>query len=129
MIFNTFEFLWLFPVIFALYWIVARGEKDKLYPRVGNLLLVIISYGLYIKYNPVYVLVLLGVTVISYFAGLSIEHNRKKKTKIVLTVGVVAVTLPLVIFKYYNFLTTVLTDILDSVGGSMGFLDSILLCR
>lgn len=120
MIFNTFEFLWLFPVIFALYWIVARGEKDKLYPRVGNLLLVIISYGLYIKYNPVYVLVLLGVTVISYFAGLSIEHNRKKKTKIVLTVGVVAVTLPLVIFKYYNFLTTVLTDILDSVGGEYG---------
>ena len=121
MIFNTFEFLWLFPIIFAVCWIVARTEKDKVYPKIGNLLLVVLSYGLYIKYDPVYVLVLLGITAISYLEGLGVEKYASNKKKVILTAGVVAAALPLLIFKYYNFLTTVLTDLLSKVGISVGF--------
>lgn len=120
MIFNTFEFLWLFPLIFAIYWIVAKSEKDKVYPRIGNLLLVALSYGLYIKYNPVYVLVLLGVTAISYLAGIGIERYVCSKKKVIMSAGVVAAALPLLVFKYYNFLTTVLTDMLANIGLSVG---------
>ena len=120
MIFNTFEFLWLFPIIFALCWIVAKTEKEKIYPRIGNLLLVVLSYGLYIKYNPIYVLVLLGVTVISYFTGLGIERSACGKKKVVMAAGVASAILPLLVFKYYNFLTTVLTDMLGNIGVSVG---------
>lgn len=120
MIFNTFEFLWLFPTIFAVCWIVAKTEKDKVYPKIGNLVLVALSYGLYIKYDPVYVLVLLGVTAISYLAGLGIERYACSKKKVIMVAGVVAAALPLLVFKYYNFLTTVLTDLLSNVGVSVG---------
>lgn len=120
MIFNTFEFLWFFPIIFAVCWIVAKAEKEKMYPRIGNLLLVVLSYGLYIKYNPVYVLVLLGVTVISYFTGLGIERSACGKKRVVMAAGVASAILPLLVFKYYNFLTTVLTDTLGNIGVSVG---------
>ena len=41
--------------------------------------LLVVSYLLYINWKPVYALILLGVTGITYLSALQIEYNRKRK--------------------------------------------------
>ena len=55
MIFNSFQFLWMFPIIFTLYYGVnsissylSEGKSNKDFSRLSNYLLLIISYLLYI---------------------------------------------------------------------------------
>lgn len=122
MIFNSFEFLWLFPIIFCVYYLVTYRKKLMvLYPRIGNYLLIAISYGLYIKWEPVYALVLLGVTAITYLAALKIERDQAYgRKKYIAFVGITLAALPLIVFKYYNFLTQTFETIMGEVGISIG---------
>ena len=123
MLFNTFEFLWLFPVIFVLYYFITmRKSLVSYYPKIGNYLLIIISYGLYIKWNPAYTLILLGVTMITYFSALIIEkHQLYGKKKWIISTGIILSILPLIIFKYYNFLNELFNDLLGTLGFQIGF--------
>ena len=91
------------------------------FPQIGNYLLIIISYGLYIKWNPVYVLLLLGVTAITYLSALAIENQHAYgKKKYLLYSGLALGALPLLVFKYYNFLATSLESLLSIIGVSVG---------
>lgn len=106
MIFNSFQFIWLFPLIFSVYYIVncVVGKESK-NSRFANLLLIAISYGLYMQWNPKYALVLLGVTAISYFSARIIdEHNAFGKKKYLIWTGAFLALLPLLVFKYTNFI-------------------------
>lgn len=69
MIFNSFQFIWLFPTIFILYWAINLLFKNKVTNKINNLLLIFISYSLYISYKPIYALLLLYVTLITYWGG------------------------------------------------------------
>lgn len=122
MLFNSFDFLWLFPLIFVIYYSVANWRwLVAQYPKVGNLLLLAISYGLYLKWKPVYGLVLLGVTVITYLAALKIERDEAfGKKRYALWSGIALAALPLLVFKYYNFLNEILIAILGGANISVG---------
>lgn len=122
MLFNTFSFLWLFPIIFCVYQLVICREKViTLYPKMGNLLLIAISYGLYIKWKPVSALVLFGVTAITFFAALKIERDQAYgKKKYIVFSGITLAALPLIIFKYYNFLTQSFESLLGGANISIG---------
>jgi alginate O-acetyltransferase complex protein AlgI len=122
MIFNSFQFLWLFPVIFCAYYIITmRKRLIEKFPKIGNYILIIISYGLYIKWKPIYALVLLGVTAITYFSALLIEKNEVYKNKKYLVfIGILFALLPLITFKYYNFISTSLSDGLGYIGIKVG---------
>ena len=64
MIFNSFNFIVFFPLLFLLYYIIpAKNGKW----RNGYLLLV--SYLLYANSMPVYAIILLGVTFVTYWGG------------------------------------------------------------
>ena len=105
MIFNSFEFLWLFPIIWAVYWIIQYTAKYKLnYSKIGNFILLLFSYGLYIRWKPEYALVLLWVTVISYFVARLFKLDDYKKSRFIFILGVILVLLPLLFFKYWNFI-------------------------
>lgn len=122
MVFNSFEFLWLFPIVFCAYYLIASW-KDLVcrIPAIGNYLLIAISYGLYIKWKPVYALILLGVTAITYFGALLIEKKQAfGKKKYLIYSGIILVTMPLAIFKYYNFLNDTLTALLGGVNLEVG---------
>lgn len=70
MIFNSFQFIWLFPVVFIVYWAVNTLLRGNSYAnKINNLLLIIISYSIYIQYNPIYALILLYITTITYIGG------------------------------------------------------------
>lgn len=88
MIFNSFEFLWMFPVIFIVYFLIIHNKKkENNYPRIANYILIAISYGLYIKWKPIYALILLGVTAITYLFALLIEKKEDKSRQRMLIWG------------------------------------------
>lgn len=77
MIFNSFNFLWSFPIIFCFYWIFTKKSTLTVsIPKFSNYLLIAVSYGLYLKWKPVYALILLSITVITFFAGLFVERKK-----------------------------------------------------
>ena len=66
MLFNSLAFLVFMPIVFALYWLI---------PQKGRwILLLIASYYFYMSWNPKYVVLILGTTVVSYAAGLLLEN-------------------------------------------------------
>jgi D-alanyl-lipoteichoic acid acyltransferase DltB (MBOAT superfamily) len=90
-------------------------------PKIGNYILIIISYGLYIKYKPIYALILLGVTIITYVFALLIEKRKVYgNKKYIIFIGILFSSLPLLIFKYYNFFNTSLIEGLSFFGIKTG---------
>lgn len=116
MLFNSFTFLLFFPIVTLLYYLIPH----KL--RWGYLLLV--SYGFYMNWNPSYALLLIGITFVSYIVGLSVENSRKQS---VLAGGIVVCLLPLIVFKYMNFINDSVFSLLDSLGIRMQIPDFKLL--
>ena len=78
MIFNTFQFVWLFPIIFFL--VVIIGKRDSLglkNRKIGNYVLLAVSYLLYMQWEPLYVLILLWVTFITYIGARFLGKNEE----------------------------------------------------
>lgn len=80
--------------------------------------LLLVSYAFYMSWQPFYGLILAGITLISYFAGLKVERNKEntKKAKYWLTAGIIVSLIPLLMFKYYNFIHESLFGVLSSIG-------------
>lgn len=63
------------------------------------------------NWKPTYALILFGVTVVSYVGGRVLDSKEASKDRIKLCwIFVLLGSLPLLIFKYYNFLNTLITD-------------------
>lgn len=110
MIYNSFFFITIFPLIFLLYYLVPSR-----YQRMRNLFLLVVSYILYLNWKPVYALILLGVTGVSYTVARMIEKD-KNRAKVAMTVGVIVSLLPLFFFKYYNFINESIYSLLSLAG-------------
>lgn len=70
---------------------------------------------LYINWKPVYALILLGVTGITYLTALQIERKSEHSKKIMI-IGVIAGLIPLLFFKYFNFINEQVYAMLSMVG-------------
>lgn len=118
MIFNTFQFLWLFPIIFLLYWgAVLLRRREHARTRLANALLLTISYALVTWWMPSAALFLLAVTAVTYiFARLIERHNARGDKKYLVWAGVLLAILPLLWFKYYNFLNDNISALLSPLG-------------
>ena len=109
MIYNSFNFIVLFPLIFVLYYLIpARFQKGR------NVFLLAVSYLLYLNWKPVYALILLGVTLVTYYSARLIERSEKKKLIVVL--GGALSLLPLLFFKYFNFINEQVYTVLSALG-------------
>ena len=64
MVFNSFIFWLIFPVIFLVYWLIPIR-----YNNLKKLWLLVVSYLLYLNWKPAYVIVLLGVTLVTFGGG------------------------------------------------------------
>ena len=79
--------------------------------RNGYLLLV--SYLLYANWEPVYTLILLSVTAVTFLFAKRLEkHSNRRK----ILVGALLSLLPLLIFKYYNFINESGYELLSTLG-------------
>lgn len=95
MLFNSFAFLAFFPLVCLIYYALPKLKWR-------NLFLLAASYYFYMNWEPVYALLLLASTCITYFAALGGAKYFKYKT-IILTTGIVLNLLILFFFKYFNF--------------------------
>lgn len=117
MLFNSFQFIWLFPIIFVILNIVFYNCSS----RIKNVFLLLVSYLLYIQYKPAYALLLLGITAITYIGAYIIEkYNAFGKRRYIVIIFSILTLLPLFIFKYYNFLNESISDIFALLGWQIG---------
>ncbi len=111
MIYNSFNFIILFPLIFLLYYAIPGKYK-----KGRNLFLLIVSYLLYLNWNPVYALILLGITIVTYFTARLLEYGKnRKRNAICVMMGGISL-FPLLFFKYFNFINDSLFSILSLFG-------------
>ena len=129
MAFNSFSFWLVFPLIFIIYWLVPAK-----YNQWRKVFLIVASYLLYMNWKPAFAVVLLGVTLITYWGGqiLSLEskdeclgsvekvssskfHGSSRRKRLVWLFALSGL-LPLLVFKYYNFLNDSLTAGLSAIG-------------
>ena len=109
MIFNSFQFILLYPFLFLLYYAIpARWKKAR------NIYLLVVSYVLYLRWKPVYALILLAVTLVTYFTARILSHAQRRK--LVIWMGTLLALSPLLVFKYFNFINDSIADLLATVG-------------
>lgn len=110
MLFNSFEFLFLFfPAVTIIYYLL--GFRMKI------IWLLFASCFFYMFFVPEYILILFLAIIIDYGAGIYIEKaDTQKEKKIWLVVSIVSTCLLLFVFKYYNFFIQNFNDISDLTG-------------
>ena len=112
MLFNSFNFWIIFPFIFLFFWIIP--SKQQLTKKI---ILITISYLLYINWDAAYSLILLGITLITFYGAKIISNTPTiHKRHILIALFTTLAFLPLLIFKYYNFIITSVTQILTDIG-------------
>ena len=110
MIFNSFDFLVIYPLLLLAYYLVpAKCVGTK------NVYLLFVSYLLYMNFNAAYALILLGVTTVTYLSA-RLFDNKKSRNKTLLTAMVMLTLVPLLVFKYYNFICESGQDLLSVLG-------------
>ena len=115
MAFNDFKFWVIFPVIFAVYWAIpSRWNQWR------KMWLLVVSYLLYMNWKPAFAIVLLGVTLITFIGGLCLDSqentNTSNKRKHLIWLFTLLGFLPLLVFKYYNFLNNSISEVLSAIG-------------
>jgi alginate O-acetyltransferase complex protein AlgI len=109
MVFTSFNFLIFFPTVIILYF--SLPQKFRL------ILLLIASYFFYINIKPVFAILLAAITLTTYiFTSLIDKTKSEKKKKQLLIADIIIVLLPLVFFKYFNFLNDGLFTLLEYTG-------------
>lgn len=115
MLFNSIPFLIFFPIVVAVYFIIPFKLKW--------LWLLIASYYFYMSWNPLYALLMLTSTFITYLSGIlisathRIKDAKKQKTYANLWVALSFITnlSILFFFKYFNFFITNLNIVLGAL--------------
>lgn len=109
MTFTSFEFLLFFPLVVLFYNIVPT--KGRLWYLLG------VSYLFYALMQPVYLVLLATVTLLTYGVTrwLVCTDNEDKK-KWIEVLGILVVLLPLFFFKYFNWVGDGIESLLSSIG-------------
>lgn len=120
MSFTSFNFWLVFPFVFLFYWLIPAKWNEW-----RKVLLVVVSYLFYMNWKPAFALVLLAVTLITYAGGRLLEFQivnseelkvKSKRRKRLAWLFALLGLLPLLIFKYYNFINESLSAALAFIG-------------
>jgi alginate O-acetyltransferase complex protein AlgI len=98
MLFNSFQFLFFFPVVIAAYFIIT--------PKYRWILLLGASYYFYMSWDFRYIVLIVFSTIIDYFAGILLyktRENRKWIRRLILAASLTTNLGLLFFFKYFNF--------------------------
>lgn len=109
MVFNSVEFLIFLPIVFGLYWCMAR------WVRWQNLLIVVASYVFYGWWDWRFLALIALTSVASYASGVLIEQHRGHG-KVISAANIVLNLLILAFFKYFNFFSESFATAMASLG-------------
>ena len=108
MLFNSLAFLAFFPLVCIIYYALPSL-------KMRNYFLLLASYYFYMNWEPVYSLLLLSSTAITFFAALMVEKSPKHK-RLWLSVSIILNLLILFFFKYYNFAAENVVNLMEFFG-------------
>lgn len=77
-------------------------------------MLIVTSYLLYMNFKPSYALILLGITIVTFLFAKNINRHHTGRGKIV--IATILTIMPLLVFKYYNFINESIWSLMTSVG-------------
>ncbi len=99
MLFNSLDFAVFLPIVFVLYWFMAKANL-----KLQNLLIVLASYVFYGWWDYRFLSLILFSTLIDYFIGLRLNKTSLTINRKLLLWGSIGVNVGLLgFFKYYNF--------------------------
>ena len=112
MFFNSFQFLFFLPIVFAIYW-----SLNKKSLRLQNLLLLLSSYYFYSCWDWRFLFLLIFSTLLDYYAGIKMHESKNLSIKKAWFCVCVVINLGfLSIFKYYDFFAISLQETLSKIG-------------
>lgn len=107
MLFNSFDFLWFFPLVVAVYFAAPH--------RWRTAVLLVASFWFYAARQPAYLLILLACIAAAYGGALLIERSRTGYRAASLVLALAVPLGVLLVYKYYNFVA----DTLQQLGRRM----------
>jgi D-alanyl-lipoteichoic acid acyltransferase DltB (MBOAT superfamily) len=110
-LFNSFEFLVFFPIVFCLYWFVFNKSL-----KWQNALLLVASYFFYGWWSYKFLGLLMLSTLLDYIYGFSVASPNPKKAKLFLWLSIINNLGILGIFKYYNFFAKQFQMAFEAIG-------------
>ena len=106
MLFNSFNYLLFFPIVCGLYFIIPQKSR--------NVFLLIASYYFYLNWEPIYCLLILFSTVVTWLCAYFIEKSSKlQKRKLILFLCLFLNLAVLAVFKYANFIGDSISSCLE----------------
>lgn len=112
MLFNSLGFALFFPIVFFLYWFVAKNNI-----KAQNSILLVSSYFFYACWDYRFLFLLIFSTFLDYYTGLKIYRSNTRSTKKMWLLISVVINLGFLgFFKYYNFFVESFAEVLGSVG-------------
>jgi alginate O-acetyltransferase complex protein AlgI len=107
MLFNSFEFLFFFPVIISIYFLINPGYRW--------ILLLAASYYFYMSWDYRYIILIVTSTLIDYIAGIFIYRTQKAGVKKLFLVLSLLTNLGILFFfKYFNFFGENIKNLFDN---------------
>lgn len=108
MLFNSNAFYVFLPVVFTIYWMIPAKYRWGV--------LFISSYYFYMSWNVKYVVLILTTTLVSFGTALLIERTEsRRKKKLCMAAALLICFGILFFFKYFNFLSKSVTDLLQKI--------------
>ena len=107
MLFNSIKFLIFFPIVFIIYFLIKKEYIKQIW-------LLICSYVFYMSWNPVFALLMLFSTFVTYISSILMDKYKNNK-KLFLTLSLLINLAILFYFKYFNF-------IIDNINNIFSFL-------
>ena len=111
MLFNSFGFLIYFPIVCIVYYLLKNNRW-----RIPFLL--VASYYFYMNWKPVYAVLIMTSTVLTYLCGILVEKHAddEPKKKTFLVISLVLNFAILFTFKYFNFINESVFSLLEMAG-------------
>ncbi len=95
MLFNSTAFLFFFPIVVIIYYLIPG--------RFRYIWVLAASYYFYMQWNPIYILLLISSTLVTYIGGLILEKIRAKGARRICLVLALLINLGILgYFKYAN---------------------------
>ncbi len=108
MLFNSNAFYVFLPIVFTVYWLIPAKYRWGV--------LFISSYYFYMSWNVKYVILILTTTLVSYGTALLMERTKsRRKKKLCMATALLISFGILFFFKYFNFLSKSVTDLLEKI--------------
>ena len=109
MLFNSFDFLFFFPIVVIIYYLLSHKHRI--------IWLLFTSYFFYFYWEPSLVLLLLTSTIIDYYCGIKIHESKNKKiSKRFLQLSIFINLGLLFFFKYLGFFSETTNILLQFFG-------------